>query len=773
MIRYLKINLLIFLFASLLKTQDKDVLIVNDNSSGASAYLIERALSEIGRLVDVVEFSTHDPLTYDQYKVVLWSAGNKSSQIFNNAPKRAALIQRALSEKKVWVEGGNVGLVFGVSPDTLFKKHVLHLDSWINDALNASIIPVISHPVFSEPNAITTPIIFSGNNSNDKDIARNIPNDEGRKRIALWTSGSSDSLSFSINSWSSSPNQQTSHTFFTAFNFAAISDSNVAKAFIQNIGTFLLVPDNIPQIVIYSPKDLEMIQAGTEQLIRWGKNRISFVKLEYRLLNELDWSLIADSIPAYKFDENGNIEVDENGLVMGSYLWFVPDVDTPAYIRISESGNPAVSTENQSPFFISFNSPPNWSSRTTMPIGQNQPMSVYFPIGDSGYVYVFGGKNPNGDSVNQRYNIVSGKWTQKSPLPFKSTSGGAVAVGNKIYVIGGHNSVNKILNKVQIYNPLNDTWTQGATIPQPEKADFGIGVYNNLIYTVGGDSGVNAGGVPTNKVRVYNTNNNTWNEATPFPYSVAKCAVGIERNIILVVGGTNRSTFISYDSVYRGIINTSNPLEIEWANIGFYPLGAMVRSSVAKIHSGLIFVGGDSNFSSNNRSSALICLLNDYTNEVDRWFSFPNMSVKRSNMGPTLASNGFDSVWAIGGYANGVSYGTNEALYIPQLPVYLGVPSFENNIPSVFSLSQNYPNPFNPITTIHFSIRERSFVSLKIYSITGEEIATLVDGEVEVGDYSKQFDANLFSSGVYFYRLSVISKNGKPFSETKKMLLMK
>jgi hypothetical protein len=83
-------------------------------------------------------------------------------------------------------------------------------------------------------------------------------------------------------------------------------------------------------------------------------------------------------------------------------------------------------------------------------------------------------------------------------------------------------------------------------------------------------------------------------------------------------------------------------------------------------------------------------------------------------------------------------------------------------------LLQNYPNPFNPSTTISFSLPKRSFVSLKIYDLIGREIATIVSEELPAGNYSRQWIAESFTSGVYFYRLEAGS-----FIETKKLILLR
>jgi hypothetical protein len=89
-------------------------------------------------------------------------------------------------------------------------------------------------------------------------------------------------------------------------------------------------------------------------------------------------------------------------------------------------------------------------------------------------------------------------------------------------------------------------------------------------------------------------------------------------------------------------------------------------------------------------------------------------------------------------------------------------------LPSHFELGQNYPNPFNPSTKIRYEIPERSFVTLNIYDILGNEIATLVKEEKLAGEYEIEFNAANLPSGIYFYTLSA----GNYFS-TKKMILLK
>ena len=96
-------------------------------------------------------------------------------------------------------------------------------------------------------------------------------------------------------------------------------------------------------------------------------------------------------------------------------------------------------------------------------------------------------------------------------------------------------------------------------------------------------------------------------------------------------------------------------------------------------------------------------------------------------------------------------------------------------IPQEFSLSQNYPNPFNPTTTIKFDVPQASIVKILLYDILGREVATLVNESYAPGNYSTQFNAGKFASGVYIYRMISQSVTGeqKLFTNTKKLILMK
>jgi photosystem II stability/assembly factor-like uncharacterized protein len=89
-------------------------------------------------------------------------------------------------------------------------------------------------------------------------------------------------------------------------------------------------------------------------------------------------------------------------------------------------------------------------------------------------------------------------------------------------------------------------------------------------------------------------------------------------------------------------------------------------------------------------------------------------------------------------------------------------------VPLQFSLNQNFPNPFNPATTIKFQVPSSGHVTLKVYAVLGQELATLVNQELTPGDYSVTWNAAEFASGVYLYRLQA-----GEFVRIRKLVLQK
>ncbi|MCI0448461.1 MAG: T9SS type A sorting domain-containing protein [Chlorobi bacterium] len=106
---------------------------------------------------------------------------------------------------------------------------------------------------------------------------------------------------------------------------------------------------------------------------------------------------------------------------------------------------------------------------------------------------------------------------------------------------------------------------------------------------------------------------------------------------------------------------------------------------------------------------------------------------------------------------NGIQYG-----------VMLGIGPISGSVPDKFKLYQNYPNPFNPSTSIKFDVPKKTNLKLVIYDVLSREIETLVDEQLNPGEYEVRWNAENYPSGMYFYSIEA-----GDFSKTGKMVLIK
>ncbi len=120
---------------------------------------------------------------------------------------------------------------------------------------------------------------------------------------------------------------------------------------------------------------------------------------------------------------------------------------------------------------------------------------------------------------------------------------------------------------------------------------------------------------------------------------------------------------------------------------------------------------------------------------------------------------------AVGDSMAELSSGLSEAVTLYHAA---GISSTSNVVPEEFSLAQNFPNPFNPTTKINFSVPTKDHVTLKVFNMLGQQVATLVNSDMATGDYEVNFAADNLPSGIYFYTLQTRS-----FKETRKMILMR
>jgi Tol biopolymer transport system component len=180
-------------------------------------------------------------------------------------------------------------------------------------------------------------------------------------------------------------------------------------------------------------------------------------------------------------------------------------------------------------------------------------------------------------------------------------------------------------------------------------------------------------------------------------------------------------------------------------------------------------------------------LTNDGANHQPSWSNNSKTIVFHSNR-----VSGDEDIWTISAYGETPSllagladYGDFDPSYLKngKYVAYAGftsvnssnsqknettVSTSRSSVPTQFSLNQNFPNPFNPSTLIQYTIPNASNVKIEIFNITGESVATLVDGFKNEGYYEVSFNASDLPSGMYLYRISAGT-----FVQTRKMILLR
>ncbi|MCL5030394.1 MAG: T9SS type A sorting domain-containing protein [Bacteroidetes bacterium] len=155
------------------------------------------------------------------------------------------------------------------------------------------------------------------------------------------------------------------------------------------------------------------------------------------------------------------------------------------------------------------------------------------------------------------------------------------------------------------------------------------------------------------------------------------------------------------------------------------------------------------------------------------WYN-PNTKVSIT----AVSNNGYD----FSGWSGDTTYSGNPITITVWKPFNItanfslstGIKDELNNVPKNYSLSQNYPNPFNPSTVINYSLPVDSKVRLIIYNLLGQQISELVNESESSGYHSIKFNGEYLSSGIYLYKITAVSSDGKKeFSEMKKLILMK
>jgi N-acetylneuraminic acid mutarotase len=403
----------------------------------------------------------------------------------------------------------------------------------------------------------------------------------------------------------------------------------------------------------------------------------------------------------------------------------------------------------------------------------------------NGIIYVIGGGYPVATTKNEAYNPITDTWTPKADIP-----GGprlvmsAAVVNGIIYVEGG----NYYENYFCAYDPVTDTW-DSTLAPMPMGGGISsLTAYNGLIYTFGGSG---SSWVPFDYLYAYNPQTNTWDTTlTPMPTARHSLYTYLVGDTIYAVGGSQ-----SYGTALT-TVEAYHPITDSWESLPDMP-NPYCMFAGAEVNNKIYVIGGTSDW-----------VISDYTIwENDSIWIIPveltsftattngkkvtlnwSTSTELNNLGFEIQRSTEGIEFITVGFVNGNGTTTEPQTYsyadknldngkyyyrLKQVDYngsyeYSDVVEVDFRAFISFLLEQNYPNPFNPSTTIGFGLQEKCNIKITIMNSIGEEVAVLLNEEMDSGYHTVEFNASNLPSGVYFYQL-----RAGDYINTKKMLLLK
>ncbi len=252
--------------------------------------------------------------------------------------------------------------------------------------------------------------------------------------------------------------------------------------------------------------------------------------------------------------------------------------------------------------------PWSWKELSNMPMRTSNNGVASAVVNDTTFVYSFAGidstKQFSGIHLKSfKYNTITNTWSSIPDLP--DSLGGVVALSattikNKIYVIGGYqvysNNTEFSSYEVHIFDPATDTYSKGKRLPTSIDDHVHFAYQDSLIYIITGWTSDLAPDQNTNKVQIYDPANDTWLSGTAVPNTNSyKCFGGsgeLIGNEIYYAGGVEQSNFSLTSYVRKGVIDETDPTNITWSLDTVTPNPKLYRSIAVNQGGDLHWIGG-------------------------------------------------------------------------------------------------------------------------------------------------------------------------------------
>lgn len=267
-------------------------------------------------------------------------------------------------------------------------------------------------------------------------------------------------------------------------------------------------------------------------------------------------------------------------------------------------------------------------------------------------IYVIGGVDSVGVlNNNEVYDPVTNTWSIKANMPTARARCAAAVVNDKIYIIGGHDTLGPSqVNTNEEYDPNTNTWTTKANMPTARKFMSAF-VVNSKIYVIGGGFDITTGATYTENEE-YNPTTNTWATKASIPTRRYGYAGGVINNKIYIIGGGSNSNVVSTNEVYDPVANN-------WISKASMPTARYSLTGTV-LNNYIYAIGGLST------SGSRLNIVEEYNPMKDSWSAKKPMIYARKNLAAVTVNA---KIYAIGGGNNSI-LNINEE-YTPESIYYI------------------------------------------------------------------------------------------------------
>jgi len=501
-----------------------------------------------------------------------------------------------------------------------------------------------------------------------------------------------------------------------------------------------------------------------------------------------------DSVTAYAVNQQNIFKTTNGGTNWDASYYFQHAIYTSVYFTSYEAG---FAVGNDGLVSRTFDGGKSWYSSRISNVVEDPPFnlfrSVYFTdslngfiTGDFGLFFqtTNGGSNwfHQKESIKHFYDVSflnesTGYTCGQSGAIMKTTNGGSK--WNLLYT-GFNGNLNDMYffntevgiavgdsGKVLKTNDGGNNWTSGFT-PTLDKL-YSVSFINS-----------NSGIAGSNNGRIIRTTNGglSWNQTyfglgesfSGVSFTSVDTVYASGRKVLLKSsnGGINWTTIasgVSNTGFYRlQFFNSSTGFVIGWSTYSGNTAYKLMKTTNGGLSFDTISYGFKNvSFSDVNNGLGLYYNSSGIYNKIRRT---TNGGLNWTDFNLNGISNNLHSVFTLN-ENTGFIVGDLGAI-VKTSNIITNISNNENYLNKSFLLQQNYPNPFNPITIINFQLPMFNEVSLKVYDILGNEVSILVNEKLNAGNYSVQWDATGFPSGIYFYKIIT-----NDFEETKRMVFTK